>query len=577
MNSSPLESIRFRYPEVFRIFTPEELSGGVYDFGAPIPAPDLFYFLTAKKVEKLGLTQEQSDACMQMAESLIQMDALTGFDKPQYKELNLALIQEHMAKGDLRDPVHYLGSDVSNLRGLNIALSGEDIGTPDDFSITPEGRQRTNQFLKMFSNIMQDEVETALQEKYGAESSSRSMYFRDGGDELSGLVIGLSGNEMTRVQDRIHERIETLMEKTGLDTIIHPKYPYFNARAGAGLACSYTPVGAGCDMEELSNLTEQDVERLKESKLAKDGHIATKARLTGAEINHAMDVLQAEAVKSGINLAAKSMHRQFPFGNYPMNHQQDMCAEGFVSPAVQRMQQTKSAVKELGLDREAGRFLTGLHDIYESVDPVTGYQRHSPFDVIAEGLEYLRSNPGENMHVLIFEMQNFAGMNDKLGHAGCDKVFGDLAAKINIPGGETLYYRPEGRGDRLYLFTCGVSSDEVVKSVKKINAVTDAYVAVSGLNDLPNPRYPEDDYDGVRFVVGANKLTAKDERPQDIFRKLEEQIRDNKRAKQAFNGKALGVEETVLPFSTKVSAQNVIAATRQQGFGQQQGGSGRGR
>lgn len=548
------------YPEVSALFSPEQILNTSKQLSLAATPAQLIDYLARQQISSLELPPDQAALCANMSRALMQQDSLTGFDKPYYKELNLALIQSAQASGASgAEQAFYLASDVSNLRGLNLALSGSDIELAGEQAITRAGREMTDGVLKLMSHVFQTEVEKMVEQRKQAGFPAHATFYRDGGDELSACITGMGAEDMQVIQERIHTRVNLLIEETGLDDILHPKYPFLGERAGAGLSCGFVPITPAVTLEQLGKAADILIEEHKAQKNVSFATRAPRSKLMPEAIEHAANALRGYAVTEGITLGERTTSPPFPL-NQEVLPSADQSPADFVWPNLRRKMQVDDAVAKLHMAPEAASLLEGLHSTYEANDPVTGYQRHSPFGVISEGLEYLRAHPGDKMHVLIFEMQNFAGMNEKLGHGGCDQVFGDLARKVVVPHENALYFRPEGRGDRLYVFVHGADNRELTDTVETILAASDAYVAVKGLHDLPNPRYPDASHNGVRFVVGATQIAPHlYKSPFEIFDALDGQIRHNKGEHACFDGiKALGVAESRVPFRAQTSADRAL-------------------
>ncbi|MGB1539692.1 MAG: hypothetical protein ACPG80_01920, partial [Rickettsiales bacterium] len=388
--ANPLEQAFALYPAAAELFSPDALHEVSTEYGGALHAPDVFTVLAARLLEEGEATPEHEESCLQLAQSFTPVDALTGFDKPQYKAMNLALLQEQqLAEGG---DVFYMAADVSNLRGLNLALSGATIDDPDQKAVTEEGRTQTDGVLKLFAHVMEEEV-SAL--------GGTAQFYRDGGDELSVLITGVNAVQLEEVQQRIHSRAERIVEDAGLGNIMHPKYPDRGERAGAGIACAFAEVRPDSKLSALNGDVDAQINNIKQ---ARKNYVALvrgqepQKNLNNEALEQAKRSIARSASQLGIDLEQRYKEQPFPFADQEVLNQQGDGPVDFAPPVLRRKLQLEAEIEQQGMSEETAELMRGLLKIYEAHDVVTGYQRHSPQGVISEGLDFLRFNPDEQMH-----------------------------------------------------------------------------------------------------------------------------------------------------------------------------------
>ena len=543
---TPLEKIEARYPEAAALFGAQTILDVPRDFGEFVSAPDVFTVLAYQRLEEAGAAAHQVDAVQLMAEALVQEDPLTGFDKPHYKELNLLLAQAEQKIAAERGeelPVFYLGCDVSNLRGLNLALSGSDVREVGDHGISGEGRQNTNQFLRLFAGIVERETRSVVEEVNAAGGNAQVNFYRDGGDELSAIITGVSEPSAMEIKNRINRNVEDVVMGAGLDNLLHPKHPYMGDRAGVGLACSMAAVMSDSELEALGLGVDAEIEKLRTAKKGKKSTKPLRTNLDEIAIQKAMDAAREKAAEMDIDLTGQRLGNPFPFETLVPPELAGLTPDEFTWPQQRREWQTQQAIKDYELTGDAKEVMNGLLSIYESRDPVTGCDRHSPMAIYSDGIDFLNQNPNADMVGMLFELQNMTGLNKEKGHSGCDEMVGKLCGLIDMPGAQVVLHRPDGRGDRVYALVRGASPEDIASSVGKLNAATDVVTAVNGLSKLENIRYPEQGYEGVQFVTAAVSMDAV-KSPRELFQQLDGQIRDNKANQVRFNGQGIGVSSS---------------------------------
>ena len=143
-------------------------------------------------------------------------------------KINLFLLKHYVAKYQ-QHPVIRIWGDGMNIGGMNKVLS-KSTEEQSGVLISKEGMRRSDKFLQLSALIMQKNL---------LENNMESFLFREGADEIGGIVT--EGN-FSIIQDVINETNTEIHKKAQylkIDSIPHSKY---ERRYGSMFICDYAPV-----------------------------------------------------------------------------------------------------------------------------------------------------------------------------------------------------------------------------------------------------------------------------------------------------------------------------------------------
>lgn len=477
-SSDFIDSINKHHPEVASAFGAEALYTE-FSQSPPQFAPALFSQLIGKTLPSVGGNAERFTNAQNLAGFFKAGKPYAGIEDAHYKPLNLALLQEQQRQGNAPS-AHWLMADASNLRGLNLALSGVDVTTGRNRDITREGKQHADQALLALTRIMQLAVADAVNahNAIAPTQMAEAIVYRDGGDEFSALISGLSDAQMQQVQERIHQESQTLMEQAGLASIPHAKHPHSLAQAGVSMDCAFQPLTANAPVDSIDNALEETISAQKAAKKPRAGMELTP-KLSATQIDHAAAT----------------------FGRYLREHPTP-------APKPQRSAPVPTQAPDNIPDHKHDAFLTKVRAMQTAPDRHTLYARDSIDSALSRQANRLLVTPQSQAHVAMFELQNLAGVNNALGHSGADELIGQLARKIEATLGEPAngsyqFYRPEGKGGRLFIIAENVDEGRFSNAIESALEATEQQAAQAPaptpLNLLPNPRHPGQK--GVYFVA----------------------------------------------------------------------------
>lgn len=487
-----------------------------------------------------------------LAETMDHRDTLTGLRTHIHQELNFLLLQMQMAfqAEPERGQAYCMSFDLSNLRGMNLALSGAD--TNDAYgAITPEGAKLTDGFLRLFSHILKREVEKQC---VGREQSAFADYYRSAGDEFDVFVYGLDHDQMQTIQQEVIRQIHAVIEAAGLSTIGHPKYPYRGEYNGVGVAGAFREFrtggeGEATDLYEMRKELDQAIERNKEKATGRNGSGTPKSKLEREDIERAKAAIESAGASLGIDIYARVPPKPFSFMEEVSGEKE---GEGF----RWRSERYAAAVATIAgtIKDERDKALLGrLWKCVKPVDKVTRCVTEEPRGALMQVLNFLHNHPDASAHLVVFEVYNMAGMNNRLGHDGCDKAIGNFVQQIateNIPAAQVASYHPPG--PYIYTIILGKKNDDIMGIIQETCTRVHEYAVRSGLSDLENPRYPGKENRGARFIVGALELgrsyVMHPELPLDAVR---EQAIRNKNERLCFRGEGIGKPETGIDYQAQ--------------------------
>jgi GGDEF domain-containing protein len=160
------------------------------------------------------------------AKQLVMIDPQTGLLNAKYHVINEELIQlylHHQVAAGVPLLEHgeacyitRVAFDFSNLRGLNVLLSGMD-ASADRLQSTAEGEKLADDLMAIVCRIIQDEV--------GAypELSGEPYIQRSSGDEFEWIAFNIPPHEVDNIRSNINYRVNQLIADLGLGNILNPK------------------------------------------------------------------------------------------------------------------------------------------------------------------------------------------------------------------------------------------------------------------------------------------------------------------------------------------------------------------
>jgi len=183
-----------------------------------------------EKATAQGLSEEQARAFEPEAHK----DDLTGFQGRRDRETTLKRAIDFVAETD--QPGQYVAMDIINLGGLNNRF----------------GEPGADKIFRDFTNIIDDELG-----KVGGNVN----LFRHGGDEVSGVVLGVNSKQLDTALQRVKSRASEYADKNNLGDVVHPK----GKKSGTGLNYGVSKIKKDRSIDEVLELAHTRLERTKEN------------------------------------------------------------------------------------------------------------------------------------------------------------------------------------------------------------------------------------------------------------------------------------------------------------------------
>lgn len=576
-----------KYPGIFRLFSFEDIES-VWNAGAKpafVPFSEFAVTLAKKKIQSWGIEgTAKADAIMKMVKALERDDLITGFSGIYSRALNHDLA-DYYVRLHPEAKIFYVHADSNNLRGTNVILSGNVIGIDDH--PTEEGKGLADLVLRMETKLFRGELEKAA--KTGGATAAVKCY-RVGGDEFTAMLVGDESLEvhinhaLTGIDEAINgsEKVDGLCHRIGIDNIKHPKYPEERGKRGTGIACvcgEYKPADIEnvedyeAGIERFERLMDQKMEGARADQMIKKANAPTpeedhnNARSKGMDIAFVSSKMAEVESKIYSELAALNLGKikqrdpSFPFvsekivGTIPHKL--------YLWPTMQQVMQIRGVGQRLGMTKEERVLFEGLYQIYRTDDIVTGYRKESFGRVLQNAAHFLKEHPEHPpMTVLTFELENMSGLN-KRGHGEADRHIGELMRKIDQFSSHSIIVRHKMRGGRVNVLLGAYDKNEIRRVIDNITADVYAYAEQANLTHIEHPRRPSPLTEGVRFVIGAEKLTSQSDIGQ-VFNSMDAQIAKNKERHICFDGAALGLKKIVAFDTTKQGLSHVKRVQRRQ-------------
>lgn len=578
-----------------------------------VPFSELVPMLSEETMTQLGFTRAQrAMVADQILPMLRDVDQVTGLNAPYSRHLNVALAayyaKLHTDREGHAPPLHIVSGDFSNLRGLNVVLSGGDIRqeanaiknaqnhegvAPSASSLASrEGNQHANKILRMVAHIFSEEM-VALKQKFPEVTVK---CYRSGGDEFDAIIAGAPEQEIEKAQKKIHDRVESLVKELGLDRIMHPKYSTSASHRGIGFTCACGSYSADDTVNQFHQL-EKNLEKIIEGEKARLGMARfrrTKAqpsnpkemeafRRDGGEILSDGTITQfSENALSGIigkiDLKYREMgledraiplpHTPFQMHAAPFGDQLSLTAgQEYYAKLFQAFEQQEVQGKK-------AEFIAKLSHMARNYD-MAGRSRKDPsgdgmqlrrdsFAVeLSRSLERLKTHPGEKKIALVIELQNFSGINQNYSHERCNEYLKHVTQCVSerfvaAPGnplGTVYAYHPGGRGDRIFLMI--EDTDNPVMLFRAVKGLTEDVQQYADdhheLGGIANPRHNDKQSVGIRAVVAGERLHAgKFQHAGEVFDALTVQLDGNKHhlpEHRIFSGATFDDDAFCIPFN----------------------------
>lgn len=237
MADEAVAEVRLTDPE--RFLTPDELTSQRHEREVMNVA------------RELGIPEEQARALAGKTTPEALRDNVTGLYEARVGEgennLRLdAIARAQRINDETGAPATYVHADLANLGGLNSAL-------------TESG---ANEVFRFAASAFREELA-----KIGAEV--RSLAFRHGGDEISGVVLNATEEQAANALRMASERLQamanqmTTPEGLRVSEIEHPKHPGVAEKRGTGLSYGTSPIQAGADRGSIIKHAETQLEAMK--------------------------------------------------------------------------------------------------------------------------------------------------------------------------------------------------------------------------------------------------------------------------------------------------------------------------
>lgn len=200
-----------------------------------------------EKAAAQGLTEEQARAF----EPEPNNDHLTGFQGRRDRETTLSRAIDYVKETD--QPGQYVAMDIINLGGLNNRF----------------GEPGADKIFKDFTRIIEEEL---------SQAGGNVNLFRHGGDEVSGVVLGVNEDVLIKAMGQIKQRASDYVSKNNLGDIPHTK----GKKPGTGLNYGIAGIKAERSLDEVLDLAHNRLERTKENDYV-DVDVVKEARAKGLD------------------------------------------------------------------------------------------------------------------------------------------------------------------------------------------------------------------------------------------------------------------------------------------------------
>lgn len=611
-----IQAIKTLYPAFLKrdaqdaegLFTLEEVKNAwKYAFAktnqTKIPVHTLVVYMVQKKLTDLIYSSnadwvpEYERKIKNYLAALETKDSQTALNVPLFMDLNLLLLAHFQEEAS--GALHYFTADIGNLRGLNeaLTLASERGESQDRALVSNEAKRYADKILRVIAGIVQSELEVALKPRAGEPKGDFRLY-REGGDEFSAVIFGASEEAIKDAVKRIGAAVGKLAETLHpLSHIPHPKYPDNISRKGVTISCASRPYTmeentALSPIEslitfrrELDNAVNEEKKKPpRADRMLMNGNPAAK-KVSAVKTRKQYD--NATMLPDNEIMGIRHIIDQIVEGKLGIDgqdyrtHEQDRRAhekdpehwyQGVYAPP--HLQSGPSAKTEdfscwppedcepvpASVPPEAQALLKGLQALVMSLDPYTKARMGSYNDALNHAVRHVNAT-GTPLVALAFEMQNFVGLNEGFGHKGCDWILGKItheigeAAKVQGMSENMRIYRPEGRGDRIYMLLPETDWEAIYYLAGKVTDKARVVIHQEKTPDLgvhisklANPRHPG--HPGVRVVIAAQTINqGAFTDAAGVFQRLNGQLRENKTHSPPllFDAQFIGGEKTI-PF-----------------------------
>lgn len=355
-------------------------------------------------------------------------------------KINFFLLKNYVAKYQ-QHPVLRIWGDGMNIGGLNKVLS-KSTEEQSGVMISKEGMRRSDKFLQLSALIMQKNL---------LENNMESFLFREGADEIGGIVtegnFAIIQDIINKTNAEIHEKAQCLK----IDSIPHSKY---EGRYGSMFICDYAPV---------------------DKKMYQDKIIEDKVKILSKQFNNQnpecinYDDNFIYSYEQNINKLLSEYQSKIELVSYKNND-----IELF----------KKFMVNTFGSDIKTSEMLQN--------------------DLLA--LENI-----SNKFVVVLQQNNMKGVNDMYGHTKADRIHNLLTAKILMEmkaltnaDGYKLCSEYASTSNKILIIFDAKNEKNANDILSQALKSTDNFIQHLGLKNLKHPHNSKKD--GVFFIYHLEKL-----------------------------------------------------------------------
>ena len=361
------------YPEEDALFSMADYHRVWETEGRYIPPVELIRQAFIAKMKANGLRPEDGETpahkpFFDILNALESHDPVTGLERPRYEDMNLLLMEEYARwKGESSASAvgAYLFADLSNLRGLNYALSGQDITKGDNTFVTRKDMREADKVMRVISLIMMDEIDTLYITK---GQTPNSIVYRNGGDEFSAIAPGMTVHKLDAAMEKANARIATFLKKAGIDTIAHAK-PDSRDRPGVDVTSACCAIDEQFEIHAANERLDRQIGQKKRATAVRktaEG-VVPKTQLTVEEIKHV--TVTADAELEILQNKLRSTHpksfeqrQSAPFAGIDPNEQNapsEKRMPTFLWGSLLRKRQCEKVIAQNGYTKEQDDLLRG--------------------------------------------------------------------------------------------------------------------------------------------------------------------------------------------------------------------------
>ncbi len=191
-----------------------------------------------EKADKAGISREHAEIMAPEQD----LDHVTGFYRGEEKGPTLKRAQEYVEKTG--EAAHYVDADIANLGGINAHFENN--------------ADVANQFYRGMANIFREEMEKA---------GSRAVMIRQGGDEISAVVIGGNSKSVAKAMAAVHKRTQEYAAENGLGEIPYGKRKDDKTPYGTGIYMGAAEIKSGEPLDDAFKKASATLNRSKEKGL----------------------------------------------------------------------------------------------------------------------------------------------------------------------------------------------------------------------------------------------------------------------------------------------------------------------